>query len=81
MDLQNTFYVLGIVFMSLSLLILVGIIVLLFYIKKKVASIHAEIEAKIDDINNYAVKPVKKVVDIAGSFFSKRSTRKSSRPR
>lgn len=76
MNLQDTYYLLGIIFMSLSLLILIGIIVLVFYIKKKVTDIHDDIQAKLDDINDYGVKPVKKVIDIASSFFSGRSERK-----
>jgi hypothetical protein len=73
MSLQDTFYTLGIIFMSVSLLILVGIAVLLFYIRGKVAAIHAEIEAKIKDVNDYAVRPVKKIVDMAGAFMARNS--------
>ncbi len=79
MNLQDTYYLLGIIFMSLSLLILIGIIVLVFYIKKKVSDIHDDIKAKLDDINDYGVKPVKKVIDIASSFFSGRDKKSKSR--
>ncbi len=61
--------------MSLSLLLLIGLIVLVFYIKKKVTNIHDDIQSKLDDINDYGVKPVKKVIDIASSFFAGRSTK------
>ena len=81
MNLQDAFYTLGIVFMSVSLLILIGIAVLLFYIRGKVAEIHAEIEEKIQDINNYAVRPVKKVVDMAGAFMSRNSGKTKSTKR
>ncbi|HUQ85806.1 MAG TPA: hypothetical protein VM077_05775 [Candidatus Limnocylindrales bacterium] len=79
MNLQDTYYILSIVFMSLSLLILIGIVVLVFYIKKKVTSIHDDIQSKLNDINDYGVKPVKKVIDIASAFFSGASKRKKSK--
>lgn len=56
--------------MSINILILIGIVVLLFYIKVKVSNIHDRIDEKINEINDYAVRPVKKVVDIASSFFA-----------
>lgn len=56
--------------MSLSLLLLIGLIVLVFYIKKKVTSIHDDIQAKLDDINDVAIRPARKVFDIASSFIA-----------
>jgi uncharacterized membrane protein len=79
MNLQDTYYILSIIFMSLSLLILIGIVILVFYIKKKVTNIHDEIQSKLDDINDYGVKPVKKAIDIASSFFGARSRKSKSR--
>lgn len=75
MNLQDTYYILSIVFMSLSLLLFIGLIVLVFYIKKKITNIHDKIDQRLDDINDYGVKPVKKVIDIASSFFSNRSNK------
>ena len=60
----------GIIFMSISLLLLIGIVVLVFYIKKKVTDIHNNIEGKLEDINDMAIRPAKKVFDIASSFVS-----------
>ncbi len=45
--LQTVFYVMGIIFMTLSVLILVAIGLLLFYIKKKVFDIAKNIEEKL----------------------------------
>lgn len=77
MNLENTFYTFGIIFMSLNILILIGIAVLIFYIKGKVSDIHRQIEEKIEDINDMAIKPVKRVMDVASSFMGR--SKKSSR--
>ncbi len=79
MNLQDTYYILSIVFMSLSLLLLIGLIVLVFYIKKKITNIHDKIDQRLDDINDYGVKPVKKVIDIASSFFSSREKKSKNK--
>lgn len=48
MDLQNTFYTLAIIFMVLGIVLLIGIAVLLFYIKNKIAEIHENVNDKIN---------------------------------
>jgi hypothetical protein len=65
--------------MSLSLLLLIGIIVLVFYIKKKITNIHDKVDQRLDDINDYGVKPVKKVFDIASSFFTSKNNSSKSK--
>ena len=52
MDLQSVFYVLGIICMSLSLILLIGLVVLVFYIWRKVSQLQKIVEEKIDDITN-----------------------------
>ena len=76
MNLQDTFYFLGIIFMILSLFILIGIVVLVFYIKNKITYIHDQIDDKLKDVNNYAVAPVKKVIDVATAFITNKSKSK-----
>jgi len=68
MDLQETFYVLAIVFMSLMLLIMIAVVIAVFVIKSKINAIHRRIEEKLAIINNIAhfggdlMRATKKVV-------------------
>ncbi len=73
MSLQDSFYILGIVFMSLSIIILIGIVILLFYIKKKITDIHKFAELKIEDITEFTSRPIKRAVSYATSLLSGRS--------
>jgi hypothetical protein len=47
MDLQNTFYILGIIYMSLMLLIMLVLVVAVFVIKHKINEIHRKIDEKL----------------------------------
>lgn len=77
MDIQNTYYVLGIIFMTLSIILLVGMLVLVFYIWRKVSQMQQFIEEKIDDLTNrpgeiageLGAAMVHKAVKKAKSFF------------
>lgn len=77
MDLQNTFYLLGIIYMVLGILILIGIVVLLFYIKKKIGDLHDFVELRVDQLTNLTLKPVKKASDIVRDILP---TSKKARP-
>ena len=52
MDLQTAFYIIGIVFMSLMLLIMIGIAITVFVIKAKINAIHRRIEEKLAVVTN-----------------------------
>lgn len=52
MSLQDLFYLLGIIMMSLASLLLLGIVILLFYIKKKITDLHDTIENKINTVSS-----------------------------
>lgn len=52
MDLQTVFYTLGIIFMSLSILILVGLFILVFFLWRKISQFQTMIEEKIEDIKS-----------------------------
>ncbi len=52
MDLQTAFYVIGIVFMSLMLLIAIGITLAIFKIKAKITQIHKRIDEKLAVVSN-----------------------------
>lgn len=54
MDLQNTFYVLGIIIMSLILILLIALVVAIFAIGAKVNAIHKTIEERLNMVNSIA---------------------------
>jgi len=54
MSLQDTFYLLGIIYMSLMLLIMLITVVAVLVIKAKVNAIHRHIEEKLNTIVNVA---------------------------
>jgi hypothetical protein len=78
MDLQNTFYLLGIVYMVLGILILLGIVIMLFYIKKKIGDLHDFVELRVDQLTNLSVKPVKRAADIVRDILP--SSKKKTAP-
>jgi hypothetical protein len=54
MDLQETFYIIGIIYMSLMLVIMVALIIAVFVIKHKINEIHRKIDEKLAIVNNIA---------------------------
>lgn len=52
MELQDIFYALAIIYMSVMLLITVALLVALLVIKKKIEAIHQRIEEKLAIVNN-----------------------------
>ncbi len=47
MNLQDTFYIIGIVCMSLMLILLVGLVASIFVIRAKINALHRDIEDKL----------------------------------
>lgn len=68
MDLQTTFYTLGIIFMSLSILLFISMLVLVFYIWRKVSRMQQVIEEKIDD---FVSRPAEIAGEIGASLVNK----------
>jgi hypothetical protein len=77
MDAQNVFYSVGIVFMIFAILILLGIAVLVFYIRKKAEEIQKFIEIRINELTAISLKPIQKTASIAKSLLpqTKKSTK------
>jgi hypothetical protein len=48
MELQTAFYILGIIFMSIMLLLMIGLAIVVYMIKKKIDAIHRRIDEKIN---------------------------------
>lgn len=74
MDIQTTFYLLGSIFMVLGILILIGVVVLLFYVKKKVSDLHDFVELRVNQLTELTVQPVKRAADIARSLIPSQKT-------
>jgi hypothetical protein len=54
--LQETFYIIGIIFMIIMLLLIVGLVIGVFVIKSKINRIHDNIENKINSVSSLAEK-------------------------
>lgn len=54
MTLQDTYYIIGIVFMSLMMLLMIIGVVAVLVIKAKINAIHRKIEEKINMVSNIA---------------------------
>jgi hypothetical protein len=54
MDLQNTFYILAIILMSLTFIMLIAIVVAVVTIRMKIVAIHRMIEDKVNLVSNIA---------------------------
>jgi arginine exporter protein ArgO len=61
MDLQNAFYIIGIVFMGIIFLLMLGIFIAVLVIKSKINKVHRMIDQKIG--------AVKDVTDRASTIF------------
>lgn len=57
MALQTTFYIMGIIYMSLNILILLAIGVVLFIIYKKVMEIQKHVSQTVDRVNHILKHP------------------------
>lgn len=56
MELQNTFYIIGIIYMCVMLLIVLALVVAVFAIKAKINHIHQQIEEKITSVTSIGEK-------------------------
>ena len=68
MNLQNIFYLVGIIYMILFILMTAAIVVLLFYIKNTISDIHRSIDEKIDLITEKATKPLDIATDVGNTI-------------
>jgi hypothetical protein len=70
MNLENVFYVLAIIFMILQIAIMIGLVIAILIIKKKIDQIHAQIQDKIDSVAALTSKPAQVAYKIGGSLAS-----------
>ena len=67
MDLQNTFYIIGIIYMSLMTIIIIALVIAVFAIKAKINEIHRQIEDRLHAVIQM-LKMGEAVVDKARDF-------------
>ncbi len=53
MDLQTSYYVMGIIFMSVMFVLMIALVVLVFYIKGKINDMQKNIEEKIEVVTSF----------------------------
>lgn len=71
MELQTAFYIIGIIFMSLMLILTIGIVAALLVVRSKINAIHRQIEDKLSIITNIANTGAE-VVDRAKRMVTRR---------
>lgn len=67
--LQETFYIMAIIFMSITFLLLIALVVAVFVIRAKINKIHRMIEDKIDLITNVAERSGELSAKAASAVF------------
>ncbi len=56
MDLQNTFYIIGIIFMIVMFVLIIGILTAVMVIKSKINHMHLVFSQKVDKMRNITDK-------------------------
>lgn len=80
-DLEMAFYIIGIVFMSLMLILLIALVIAVFVIRSKVIAIQRQIEHKIDTVTGIAAKTggIAAKVGVKAASRAAREIKKASR--
>lgn len=68
-DLQNTFYILGIVYMVLNILLLIGIGVGIYFIFRAVFDIRKQVNEKMKYVEKIIHNPEDVLVDVGASLI------------
>lgn len=68
MSLQDLFYMVGLFYMTMCIVLLMALVIAVFYIKKKVNDMHRTFEEKLEFVKNITSRPVESAVDIGASF-------------
>lgn len=70
MSLANTFYIVGIICMSLYTILLILIVILLFYMWRKFIEIQKKVEDRLDDLKNLVKHPREAASDLGAAAAS-----------
>lgn len=68
MSLQDLFYIVGLFYMTMCIVLLLSLVVAVFYIKKKVGDLEHTFEKKLEIISQAASHPAEAAVGIGASL-------------
>lgn len=71
MNLQETFYILGIIYMVVTLILYLFVVIALFALKKKIDTVTRTIEEKVDFVSQLAHDPTRFAMMFGSSIASK----------
>lgn len=64
MDLQTVFYLVGIIYMTFATILLIAMVIVVFYIKKKITDIHDQVNEKI---HTFTTKPADVALEVGAA--------------
>lgn len=70
MALQDIFYIVGIVFMTVYLVLLIAIVVVLLYLRKKVAEFQTTVEEKFEIVKTVLSHPADVATSVGAAMAS-----------
>ncbi len=68
MSLQDLFYLVGLAYMTMGIVLLIALVFAVFYIKKKVNDMHRTFDEKLEFVRNLTAHPAESAVDIGASL-------------
>jgi uncharacterized membrane protein len=69
MDIQNTFYIFGIIYLVLNIVILLGIVIGIFFIFKTVKDIHKQVSEKLKYVEKFMHDPEEVIAEVGASVI------------
>lgn len=70
MALQETFYIIGIICMGLYTILLLAVVIVLFYIWKRISDIQKKIEERLEDLKQIFRNPRQTAADMGAAAAS-----------
>lgn len=68
-QLQNTFYIIGIIYMIINILLLLGIGIGIYFVAKAVMDIHKQVSLKIKEVEYIIQHPEEKLAEVGTSIL------------
>ncbi|MGE5042354.1 MAG: hypothetical protein ACM3IJ_05645 [Candidatus Levyibacteriota bacterium] len=68
MTLQDLFYIVGLMYMSMGIVLLIALVFAVFYIKKRVDDMHKTFDDKLGLLGKAIHHPAESAVDLGASF-------------
>lgn len=68
MTLQDFFYVVGLIYMSLGIILLIALVIAVFYIKRRIDVLHKTFDSKLEMIGRITSHPAESAADFGASL-------------